>query len=315
MASERADTHISHPPNDYFADHFPGPEGHGYIRRRSLSVTSESQASFFSANELPASPPPSFTETAWTSDRADLSDELPKYGSLPPEELALTSDPIFHQHIFVSGGTRTPDLSVTSSDNEKLYHFETDSTLVYHETYVKDLRGPYALFNIRRHPVKNKPDGAWRYTIHLNARAKSTKGNGGTKIFEMDTDPGMLLGGRDDRWQSTLVFRNARTSELDGLTLCVTQEGSSGKGLAADVLYEGKKVADIIDLRHRREPSYEIRIFRRGLDPLLVIMMAYVIDDRIMGNKRRYRRGRTVPGVGKVPGASLAGVYRLAVLT
>lgn len=139
--------------------------------------------------------------------------------------------------------------------------------------------------------------------------------NGGTKILEIDTDPGMMLGGRNKSWSTRLIFRNANTAELDGLTLNVTHEGLTGTGMTGEVLYQGKKVADIVD-RQRREPSYEIRIFRDGLDALLVMMLAYVMDDRVMGSKRRNRRSAMagVPGIGKGPGAGLAGAYGLGAL-
>lgn len=265
-----------------------------------------------------SAPPPSFAESMWgldESDTADTSHFLPRYEPLPPEELALTHKPTYLSRIFISGGTRTPDLTALTDDNEKLYKFETDSTLVYHETYVKDLAGQRSLFTIRRRPIQAKADGTWRYTVHTNLGTRGRRVNGGTKILEIDTDPSMMSGGRNRSWSTRLIFRNANTAELDGLTLNVTHEGLAGTCMTGEVLYQGKKVADIVD-RQRREPSYEVRIFRDGLDALLVMMLAYVMDDRVMGSKRRNRRSAMagVPGIGRGPGAGLAGAYGLGAL-
>lgn len=255
-------------------------------------------------------PPPYPAESTQAYQEVDTS-ALPKYGSLPPEQLTLTPDPFFISQIFVSGGTRTPDLTASIGPKQDLYHFETDSTLVYHETYVKDLRTPRSLFRIVRKPVQNRPDGTWRYTIHSGTGSRGKEGSG-TKILEIDTEPGMTSSGLNKLWSTRLIFRNAMTSELDGFTLQVAHEGSGRRG---EVLYEGKKVADIID-HQRREPSYEIRIFRDGLDPLLTTILAYVMDDRVMDNKRRHRTSPMsgFAGIGKGPGAGLAGAYGLGAL-
>lgn len=314
MTAELDGTRIPYGPHDFPSDHVPAPRMYNHNRQSSFPLA-VSRSSTLSTDMSISAPPPSFAESMWGLDESETSSFLPKYGSLPPEQLALTPKPTCLSRIFISGGTRTPDLTASTDDDEKLYRFETDSTLVYHETYVKDLAAQRSLFTIRRRPVQDKPDGTWRYTIHTNLGTRGRRVNGGTKILEIDTDPGMMLGGRNKSWSTRLIFRNANTAELDGLTLSVTHEGLTGTGMTGEVLYQGKKVADIVD-RQRREPSYEIRIFRDGLDALLVMMLAYVMDDRVMGSKRRNRRSAMagVPGIGKGPGAGLAGAYGLGAL-
>lgn len=234
-------------------------------------------------------PPPSFAEATGIYGESDAAALPPKYGSLPPEDLTLTDRCLFTSHLFVSGTSKSPDLIVSLNDGSQLYHFETESNMINHQTFVKDLRGPHGLFTIRRHPVPKMPEGTWRYTINANTGPKGEHKAGGTKIFEMDTDPGMLLGEHKTSWETRMIFRNAETSELDGLTMCVTKN-SATKHIGAEALYKGKKVADIVDRGgHMKDPGFEIRIFRDCLDPLLVVMMAYAMDDRVMNNKRRHR--------------------------
>lgn len=258
------------------------------------------------------SPPPYFAASTGLYGDPDTTSSPPKYESLSPENLALTRNWFSTPRVFVSGGSRTPDLTISTSDGLKLYQLQTDSTLVYHETYVKDLRGSQNLFIIRRYPVQDMPDGTWRYTINVSTGRRGAHKTGGTKILEIDTDPSMVLAGDKTSWETRLIFRNAMTSELDGLTLRMTKN-STRRDVGGEVLYQGKKVADILD-RGGKEPGFELRIFRDSLDPLLVVMMAYVMDDRVMGSKRRNRRGASVGllGIGKGPGAGLAGAYGLS---
>lgn len=260
------------------------------------------------------SPPPYFAASTDLYDDADTHSSPPKYETLPPENLALTRSWISASHVFVSGGSRTPDLTVSTGDGLKLYQFQTESTLVYHETYVKDLRGSRNLFIIRRYPVQDMPDGTWRYTINVSTGRRGAHKTGGTKILEIDTDPSMALSGNRTSWETRLIFRNAMTSELDGLTLRMTKN-SARKDIGGEVLYQGRKVADILD-RGGKDPGFELRIFRDSLDPLLAVMMAYVMDDRVMGSKRRNRRAASAGllGIGKGPGAGLAGAYGLSTI-
>ncbi|KAK5943149.1 hypothetical protein PMZ80_004155 [Knufia obscura] len=235
------------------------------------------------------------------------ADGPPDYGDVPPADLALTTGYTSAPLIHVAGGSRHPDLQVTLSDGHPLYALETESTMVYHETHVRSaLPTPSSLFNIRRHPIPDQPDGHWRYTIHSHTPG----GHGPTKILEMDTDPRMLEG---ECWNTRMIFRNAFTGELDGLTLVTTQEGLNGKGPGAEILYKGQKVADILD-QGKHDPGYDARIYRKGLDPFLVVVGIYAIDDRNMSVKRRNRRSRLagLPGVGRGRGAGLAGAYAVA---
>lgn len=315
MMSELDGTRVPYSPHDFPSDHLPRPRQYTYNQQLQSQTRGMSRISTISTETGISAPPPSFSESTWGSDYSDSSSLLPKYESLPPEELTLTPRPTYESRIFLSGGTRTPDLTASSGKDQELFKFETDSTLVYHETYVKDLATNRSLFTIRRRPIEDKPDGDWRYTIHTNLGTRGKQANGAAKILEIDTDAAMLSGGRNKSWSTRLIFRNANTAELDGLTLNITHEGLTGTGMIGEVLYQGKRVADIVD-RQRREPSYEIRIYRDWLDALLVIMLAYVMDDRTMGNKRRNRRSAMagVPGIGRGPGAGLAGAYAIGAL-
>lgn len=251
-------------------------------------------------------PPPYFAGSDDPYQGLNDDSLLPKYDSLPPEFLALTPNPISASRLFISGSTRTPDLTISTDNEQDVYRFETDSTLVYHETFVKDLRGPRSLFRIRRHTVQWKSDDTWRYTIQTSS---------GSKILEVETDPGMLSNRRNDPWSTRLIFRNVTTSDLDGLTLCMRPSNTTGSSMSGEISYQGKRVADIV-LNQRREPGYEVRIFRDEIDPLLVVILAYIIDDRTMDSKRRNRRARMsgFAGIGKGPGAGLAGLYGLGSL-
>lgn len=269
----------------------------------------------YQTRSLSTSRPSTLLGSFQSFDASDV-ERLPKYSEIPERKLALTSEYITAPVIHVDGGARHPDLSVTLPDGKQLYHLSTESTWVYHETHVKDLRTPQSLFNIRRHPIKGKPDEHWRYTIHSHVAGTKIEGSSsGVKILEIDTTPGILRGGRNQSWSTRLIFRDHQTGELDGLTLTTTQEGLTSKGTGGEVFYQGIRVATITD-KKKNDPGYEIRLERQNLDPLLIVMMAYVIDDRRMESRRRNRRSRAagLKGVGKGPGAGLAGAYGLALL-
>lgn len=236
----------------------------------------------------------------------------PSYEESLDNDLLLTQNCIPAPLIHITGDSRSPDLDISLPDRQKLYSFETDSTLVYHETAVHDLLAGSTLFRIRRRPIEAQPDGFWRYTAHAHVQGRSS--GGGVKILEIDTDPTML--DLTKPWSTRLIFRHARTGDLDGLTLLVV--GGNKTALNGEVRYQRQRVADIVyeskfTSSKGNCPGYRVRVHHQGLDPLLVSICAYVLDDRTMVNKRRHRESALagVAGIGKGPGAGLAGAYAL----
>lgn len=259
-----------------------------------------------------------FPDTSQSVSEPYETDTDGQFGVPPPSYVdSLNTDLILAQNympaslIHIIGESRSPDLHVSVPNGTKLFSFETDSTLVYHETAIRDLSLGSTLFRIRRRPIEAQPDGFWRYTAHSHVPGQV--GSDGLKVLEIDTDPGML--NLREPWSTRLIFRHARTGELDGLTLTIVSGDKTS--LNGEVQYRGRRVADILSkqksIAGKHRPEYDGRIYHRGLDPLLISLCAYVLDDRTMVRKRRNRESAFagLAGIGKGPGAGLAGAYAL----
>ena len=90
-------------------------------------------------------------------------------------------------------------------------------------------------------------------------------------------------------------------------------KGKEGSGLQMTVTYQGERVGEIVLLGSSEKPEFQIEVEVAGVDPLLLAVLALVVDDRWMGEKRRFRQefARGWTGVGKGPGAGLAAAFAL----
>ncbi|KAK5062838.1 hypothetical protein LTR84_004913 [Exophiala bonariae] len=197
--------------------------------------------------------------------------------------------------VCMEGEYRSPDFEITMVNGVPLFHIETESTLIYHVTYIKDLR-PNAPGGIA-HTIKRKTDGdRWHYSA-------CAPGKDGTQYLEIETTSKILANA-----STKLVFRSTADGELDAIYLKMAVTG--GRRTAV-VGYQGKRIGQILQAGKDEEPKFNLVIDVPGVDPLLFVCLAYVLDDRLMTSRRRLRRpfASGLPGVGKGPGAGLAGAY------
>lgn len=227
---------------------------------------------------------------------------LPTYRESVPQALTFSRD-FGHElplNVVMVGDYRSPDFEVRTRDREMaILHMETESTLVYHHTYIRDLRpnGPGGI----GYTLKRKQNGdQWFYTIHSSGGSE-----GGVKLLEIATTSKIL------RQSSTrLVFRSTLDGELDALYLNTSIEQGIRR---ADVVYQGNRIGGIVQLRSDDNPKFDLKIDIPRVDPLLFVLLALVLDDRLMKSRRRLKRklGSGFAGIGKGPGAGLAGAYAI----
>lgn len=231
---------------------------------------------------------------------------LPTYRESVPQALTFSRD-FGHEmplNVVMVGDYRSPDFEVRTRDEREMtiLHMETESTLVYHHTYIRDLRpnGPGGI----GYTMKRKQNGdQWFYTIHSSSSSGGSEG--GVKLLEIATTSKIL------RQSSTrLVFRSTLDGELDALYLNTSIEQGIRR---ADVVYQGNRIGGIVQLRSDDNPKFDLKIDIPRVDPLLFVLLALVLDDRLMKSRRRLKRklGSGFAGIGKGPGAGLAGAYAL----
>lgn len=240
------------------------------------------------------------TDHTTTMNAQKLGDEaLPPYVESVPQGLSFTAD--FGHYgpltVHMKGDYRSPDFDIVTFDKIPLFHLETDSTLIYHVTYVKDLRpnGPRGI----AHTIKRKTDGD-RYQY-----SAVSPGKDGVRYLEIETTSKILTGA-----STKLVFRSAVDGELDAIYLKTEVQKNRRTAL---VEYRGKKIGEIQQLGGDDRPKFSLIIDIPRVDPLLFACLAYVLDDRLMTSRRRLRRplGAGFTGIGKGPGAGLAGAYAI----
>lgn len=269
-------------------------------------------------------PPPSYQASTADQPILNLS-----FTPLPPPPYPLT--------FLMEGEFRSPNFTVSipadpetkpGSTRAKLFGrsnssgamaiplatVETDSSLIHHHAHIHDARPGGVMYTLKRNPASSPPpllstssDGGggddqaeWRYTI-------TSHGAGGARLLEVITTPAILSAA-----STRLVFRRAADGELDALRLKTLKHGVQEGGLAMVLEYRGERVGEIVLLGARREkPVFRVVLERAGMDPLLAVVLALVVDDRWMGGKRRWKRefGRGLAGIGRGPGAGLAGAY------
>ena len=228
---------------------------------------------------------------------------------LPPfsKELSELDFPYYYLSIFTQyltpqpttllmrGEYCSPDFNILAPNGTTLFTVQTDSTQILHDTNIHDPRIPRRLFT-----VKGKGHGdneEWSYSA--NEPKKD-----GKKLLEISTKPTFVLKGGSTR----LVFRNGRDDELDALYLQIDRKSSEMK-----VMYQDKQVGSIQQSSKLRNPGFMLNV-PGGMDPVLMVVMALVVDDRLMTQRRRLRRPLHSGwrGIGKGPGAGLAGAYALS---
>lgn len=222
---------------------------------------------------------------------------LPSYAEAVPPGLSFTKDFGHYAPMtaYMKGDYRSPDFHVTTADKVPLFHLETQSTLIFHVTYIKDLRpgGPQGI----AHTIKRKTEGdLWRYTA-------SSPGKDGVRYLEIETTSHILT-----KAVTKLVFRSTIDGELDAIYLKNDIEAGRRTSL---VEYQGQKIGELLQLGSDGHPKFNLIIDVPRVDPLLFVCLAYVLDDRLMTSRRRLRRpfGAGFTGIGKGPGAGLAGAY------
>jgi hypothetical protein len=206
----------------------------------------------------------------------------------------------------LTGDSRSPDLILIhpSQPSTPLATISTDSSLVYHHSHITDHRPGGVMHILRRHNSPGANTNGFCYTI-------TTHGNQGTKILEITTTSTLLKAS-----STRLIFRRADNNELDALRLKTFLPGGGAtlQQLDMRVEYQGSPVGTITLMSKPEKPVYQLDITRPGIEPLLFAILATVIDDRLMTTKRRSRRhwSAGVPGIGKGPGAGLAGAFALS---
>ncbi|RVX71819.1 hypothetical protein B0A52_04218 [Exophiala mesophila] len=230
----------------------------------------------------------------------------PSYRDSVPQALTFSRD-FGHDlplNVVMTGDYRSPDFEVRTKEGEiVILQVETESTLVYHHSYIRDLRpnGPGGI----GYTMKRKQNGdQWLYTIHSSSSSVGG-GEGGVKLLEIATTSKIV------RQSSTrLVFRSTLDGELDALYLNTSIQNGIRR---ADVVYQGNRIGGIAQLRSDDNPRFDLKIEIPHVDPLLLVLLALVLDDRLMKSRRRLKRklGSGFAGIGKGPGAGLAGAYAI----
>jgi hypothetical protein len=264
--------------------------------------------------------PPSYqdstqTNTPITTDTHPLT--------TPPFDLTFVpiAPPPHPIAIHMQGDYRTPNFSVTLPSIPTgpphppipLFEIDTDSTLVFHHSHIRDLRAGGTMHTLKRATIPStipspKPrttitttssssalpttTGAqtetYRYTIH-------SPGSQGRKHLEITTEPALLTA---PTTSTKLIFRDHASSDLDALTLRLLNL-SSFTAPQMDILHQNAVVGRIVLLGKESAPALKLECAARV--------------DRWMTPRRRLKRefGAGVAGVGKGPGAGLAGAYAL----
>lgn len=201
---------------------------------------------------------------------------LPPYVKSVSPGLSFTTD-FGHTEpmtVQMEGDYRSPDFEITASNGVPLFDIETESTLIYHVSYVKDLRpnGPQGI----AHTIKRKTDGdRWHYS------ARSV-GKDGVQYLEIETTSKIISNA-----STKLVFRSTVDGELDAIYL--RTELQRGRRTAV-VEYQGKRIGEILQLGKDESPKFNLVIDVPRVDPLLFVCLACVLDDRLMTSRRRLRR-------------------------
>ncbi|KIX01222.1 uncharacterized protein Z518_08947 [Rhinocladiella mackenziei CBS 650.93] len=222
----------------------------------------------------------------------------PSYGESVQGGLSYTNEFGSENPVTVcmKGEYRSPDFQVSmGKDALVLLQIETNSTLIYHYTDIKDLRP-----NGMNHTIKRKVEGdLWRYTAH-------GPGKDGVKLLEIETTGKIVAPGSSTR----LVFRGKMDGELDALHFNSTTE-LKGRNRVVEVLHRSRRVGQIEQVGRDEKPEFSLSIDVARIDPLLFVVYALVLDDRLMTQRRRLRRpfGSGFAGIGKGPGAGLAGAF------
>lgn len=197
--------------------------------------------------------------------------------------------------VHMQGHYRSPDFEVTTSTNKPLFTVETESTLVFHVVSINDLRPNGVTYTLKR-----KTDGdVWSYTMLAH-------GKDGVKLLEIVTTPKLLAAD-----SIPLIFRSKADGELDALRLHIVTHKAVGRSM--EITYHGQPVGRMVQAGSERKPAFRLDIEAARVDPLLFVVFALVVDDRLMTQRRRLRRPLMsgFAGIGKGPGAGLAGAYAL----
>jgi hypothetical protein len=275
--------------------------------------------------------PPSYQDSNQTTVANTTDTTL----STPPFALTFVSipPPPHPIAIHMQGDYRTPNFSVALPSTPDgpthapipLFEIDTDSTLIFHHSHIRDLRAGGIMHTLKRTtiPTSNptlKPDittrkrtssssalatttgpqtETYRYTIHA-------PGASGAKLLEITTTPDLLTSS-----STKLIFRDHASGELDAVTLRLFSHPSLPSPQMT-VLHQNAVVGRMSLLSKESEPALKLDC-AADVDPLLLVVLVLVVDDRWMTQRRRLKRefGTGVLGVGKGPGAGLAGAYAL----
>ncbi|KPI35949.1 uncharacterized protein AB675_10494 [Cyphellophora attinorum] len=255
-----------------------------------------------STTQLDDAPPPSYDATIHHNIDEPQQRQQVFYLTFLPKTPLPTHPTTFH----LTGDSRSPDLILThpSHPSNPLATISTDSSLVYHHSHITDHRPGGVMHILRRHNPPGANSNEFCYTI-------TTHGNQGTKLLEITTTPTLLSAS-----STRLIFRRSDNGELDALRLKIflTGGGANLQQLDMRVEYQGSPVGTITLISKPEKPVYQLDITQPGIEPVLFAILATVVDDRLMTTKRRSRQhwSAGVPGIGKGPGAGLAGAFALS---
>jgi uncharacterized protein YxjI len=189
----------------------------------------------------------------------------------------MTDQPL---ELVMKGEHFSSDFKIGSADGTPLFRVDASSFSTSHKKSVVDCRSGHELFMIRKE--------VWSMRYRYSAEVPEGSGN---FIFETETDMSLTKG-----TTTTMTFRNAvKSGERDHIELQIHSWSQ-----VHEVLWRGQKVAEISKESFKVRAEYHVTMVA-GMDPLLVVVLAMVMDDRA-----KTRRKGAAGGAGAGASASAA---------
>lgn len=188
--------------------------------------------------------------------------------AISPAGIALNTDFVHDQplKLIMKGENLSYSFTISAEDGTLLFEVNAETLSASHQKHIVDCRSGHELFTIRKEV----------FSMHYRYSAEVPDGSG-SMLFETDTDISFLKGPT-----TTMSFKNAlQNGEPDQLQLKVHNLGGEH-----EIMWRGQKVAEIYKEVFKMRTEYHLTMVA-GVDPLLVVTLATVMDDRARTQRRR----------------------------
>lgn len=182
--------------------------------------------------------------------------------------IALNTDFLHDQplKLIMKGEGLSRDFTISLEDGTPLFQVDSETFSNSHRKHIIECRTGHELFTIR------KENFSMRYRYYAEVPDGS-----GNMLFETVTSSGFLKGPT-----TAMDFRNAlQNGQNDQLQL--VGHNFSGE---SEILWRDQQVAEIYKESFKLRSEYHLAMVA-GMDPLLVVVLAVIMDDRARTQRQR----------------------------